>query len=642
MDVIDAGGGYSGPKIEVESWEQFLEDNEKAVVLLNECAIPIANVLANVQAIESTQTVDAINKSLELLETCSVSVLPKDDNLFTYSKELVEWFKDHAVRTLFSVRSIEQMIKDYNGLSIPSNKFEEYMMQFNGYLSSTSEMGVYWMLYYALNTTAGGQLVTPFGAGLSYLMVYGTDTAYSGGDFWIGDTVSQPFFLGEEATTVMTLRGEMDLVSWRNITTGACAVLAFDIAKDMLLDKGNYTRTDVLRTALAGGQGAMNYFVWTTISTGVAGYFEAIGIGASIAGPAGAAAATAAVIVILPIEKYAINKITGDEIVHTYVDENGEERQIPRNGTGRNKSYDVILGHMIGGNETAIDRAFNLKRGPVTLTEKISLCYNPSQNGYIVDSSEDNNYSNDAGPFNEFLRKVANASDYSEVHKLERDYGYYEVGDTLVPVSSITNDAATECSPSGMFAELSERGFSVKDYYDFTHDNYGDIAKRNNPIVAFELDNGKSPMQDILSPKQPQSPEPAVNQPTTSVISSKSQPVLSDKQVNYYAGLQKNGYVVDENEDNNYSYEAGHFNNFLREVANASDESELFSIERKYGYYDTGDALVRNSDLLNDTGTEYSTPGMFGDLHYHGFNVREYYAYTHGNYDYIASGNDSN
>ena len=164
-------------KIVIKDWGAFKKHNEEIAELIEKGASDVADFVTNVNNI--TAFSDSVNESFDNLKTEEArGKIPKIDlgkGLKNAAADLSEYFTDKSVKVLGVLSYAEHEINEYNK-TIDTDVFKAIMQ-------GSSDIGVYWVVHEATKN----KLCAP----LTFLLVYGTDAKYEGGDFVVGDGTSK-------------------------------------------------------------------------------------------------------------------------------------------------------------------------------------------------------------------------------------------------------------------------------------------------------------------------------------------------------------------------------------------------------------------------------------------------------------------
>ena len=472
--------------INVDDWGKFLERNDNALILLNECTSCIADSMTYTTNISSMiKEINGLFDGLVMFKmpTRGTTVCAPDvSDLVTENDALASWFNQHNVNVIVSLDAIEDMIENYNNEYNTPEKRKAFLLRA---LKATSDYGLYWALYSGLKNTK-------FGA-LTFLAVYGTDAAYDSGNFIVGDGAGKAF----KALAGSLKAGEMvkpSTVSWSATGFGMIIVMAYTAAGKAMHDEGDWTSNDTKRLLVDSTISGLEYAGWTALAgyggAAASAVLTAAGVG-SAAGPVGAAigavGASVVVYVFHPTLKAIGDYWVGDNIIDVYVDSNGNEFSIPRNGNGEKGTYDVIL-----------ERTTKMYgRTGVTATDKISL-YRSCENGYQPTGKDFypvDEYTAAVGPaydtsgFNKFLTDIKNASDPSEIPAIISRNGCVELNDQIIPITSLNEDFSVS---DNVYSDAQSQGFDVREYYAYTHGDYGYIADKYPKDITYEFGDTSS------------------------------------------------------------------------------------------------------------------------------------------------------
>ena len=286
--------------------------------------------------------------------------------------------------------------------------------------------------------------------GIGFLLAYGTDVKYEGGNFAVGDgavAVCNYFNTSADAIYQQTIQNPG--INWHNVSIGCIAVAGYKIFIDFANDQGNVVGRDYARYGLDAFNSALTYFEWQAVAGGIAGYLEAAGVSGFYAGLAGTgAAALVAIPTAFLLDKFK-DLIVGDYVVDTFTGSDGEKYEIYKNGSGQNGTYDVFL-------KVARQNSKFHKVNGVMVSEKVynEMLYNNWQDIY-----DDNLYGDSTvDGFNKLLENIKNASSKEEAQQ------YIDM-----VKSKYTKPQLTGHDTPGLYDQLKAYGFDLDTYYDYTH-----------------------------------------------------------------------------------------------------------------------------------------------------------------------------
>ena len=302
-------------EIDIKDLDAFIKNNEEIENMLEKSAEEAADVVSNISYI-SEQTSN-INSELHSLKHVSVPDINDGSNLKNKLDNMVDNYNNSMVSLIVALKLAEAKINDYNSGAETSTEAESL---FNQIMQGTTDSNVYWIANEVLKDSK-------FGAA-AFVLAYGTDAQYENGDFLVGDGVSKL------AETIIEDISEKELIQSGKIFSstagiGSAAVAVYTIAKDIYTDEGEYTPQDIARTGLDSATSAANYGSWVAISSAVGGV-------------PGVIAASAASFVLVPVGDAIKDTAVGDNIIDTF-ERNGQVYEVPRNGTGAERSYDVLF-----------------------------------------------------------------------------------------------------------------------------------------------------------------------------------------------------------------------------------------------------------------------------------------------------------
>ena len=297
--------------IHIENWQTFLDNNVEIQEDLNLCCSNVADMIANITSINAMAP--GINDALSTLKTVSAPSIDEGSSLLSLVNEFGDYFKDRSLKIVSGVSYAELVIDAYNnGKDVDSdatNAFEKI-------LQGTADTNVYWVLNEALKTTAYGAI--------GFLLAYGTDAHNEGGNYVVGDGVNKLFNTGLDKVFHVS-----DPAVWVNAAVGAVVVAGYTAWQDYNNDKGEMTQKDWERLALNAGSAALSYAEWTLIA-------------GSIGGVPGVIVAGLLAIPTAYIFGGIKDLIVGDNIIDTF-ERNGETFEVPRNGNGKNGTWDALV-----------------------------------------------------------------------------------------------------------------------------------------------------------------------------------------------------------------------------------------------------------------------------------------------------------
>ena len=414
-------------EISIKSWRRFISNNKEISATIERGATDLADMTTNVETMSKLP--ESINESLGNLKKVKVSSkLYTGSSLKTSLVALVNEYKESSCKVIGVLTYAEENIEKYN-FQRDAGIFLENIMQ------GASDTGVYWI---TLALTKN----TPFGA-LSYLLTYGADARYEGGDFVVGDGTSEL----TKKVLESSLFEEFESGVWVNAATGTAAVFIYNGLKNYLTDKGEFTTEDKKRLlADSLGHGA-NYLTWVALSEFIT--TSAVS-GGMAGGPAGAVGAGVASLVVYGTNM-AYHQIkddwTGDVLVDTFK-RNGITYEIPRNGSGKNRTYDVLFEKY----------EKNLKNYEINGKEYSESNYKKTLYNKWEDVYDANAYtSKEKSDFNSILKEYREAKTLKEANNIKTQIkGRY---------SSVYKGGG---SPT-IYDCLEARDFDLDEYYKYYH-----------------------------------------------------------------------------------------------------------------------------------------------------------------------------
>lgn len=333
MDSIDIS------QIQINDWKKFLNNNKEIEIYVEKCSEYIANMYTNCknmvdmgcnseEALSGLKSVTCTNKSLLTSENVK--------NADTSCKRITEQMSEKGLKILSGLSYAEMVIDAYNnGQEVDSETKKMFSDIFKGHITDSL-----WILkQFAYDKFPG----TSFLFGVTF-STYAADGTLAGGDCLVGDQVAEALFKKWEkglTKLVPSIAKETSIARvWFNVSVGTCAVALFEITKGLLAlkaDEGKLTGKDWERLFLNAGAETLTYATWVLLA-GVVG------------GVPGVVVANVAAFITGGILTGAVDQITGDAIIYEYqvTDKNGEKHtiKVPRNGSGKDGTYDVITQRM--------------------------------------------------------------------------------------------------------------------------------------------------------------------------------------------------------------------------------------------------------------------------------------------------------
>ncbi len=312
--------------IAIDDWESFLQSHEEVENVLNACAEHIANMVANINTVKSMA--EGVNNSLSgLIHTSSIPRIDSGLRLEIITNKFVDYFTSRSFKIITCMTYMENVLKAYNeGREIDPEEKSTFEKIINGAMDA----GFFWILSEALANC-------PNLKALSFLGAYTRDACHDGANFVFGDLAKN----GSEQvmkwfnTDIHPLE-KANPWGWINTTIGSVVVVGWAYFREKMNDKGEITELDKKRWGWTAAFAGLSYAEWVTISGA---------IGNAIAGPlGGAVGAAVASLVAIPTSilfNKIVDRIVGDDIIDTF-DFNGVPIEVPRNGNGKNGTFDVI------------------------------------------------------------------------------------------------------------------------------------------------------------------------------------------------------------------------------------------------------------------------------------------------------------
>lgn len=315
--------------LKIADWKQFLSNNDEIELSIEKCSEYVSNMYSNCS---NTKTIAGqVEDALSGLKTVTVtkkSLLSSDylTTMNSWCDKLVEYMTDKGLKVVSSLSYAELVIDAYNnGTSVDKDVKNSYLSILKGIGQNISDSNVLWVLKEFVSEKFPA---TSFLFGLT-ASTYISDAVFEGGDFVVGDAAAALFEKYVPAVGAASSTAKV----WINTATGAAAVAVFETIKGALdltvNDEGELTGKDWQRVTLNAGAAVLTYAEWTAIA-------------GLIGGPAGVAVAAVASIFTSLASSAIIDEITGDKIIYEY-ELNGKTYKVPRNGSGKDGTYDVVF-----------------------------------------------------------------------------------------------------------------------------------------------------------------------------------------------------------------------------------------------------------------------------------------------------------
>ena len=321
-------------KIQISDWQQFQTNNQTILQKADDFCTTVSDMIANTKAIP--ELISSANGKLANLKHVSVSQITEYDNIKTKVNNIQNSLQDKSFKIVVGVAYSEKVIDAYQkgeGIDLTLKSAASQL------LNDVTDSNLCWIAYEYLRTSQ-----SKF-KGLGFLMAYGTDKVYEGGNFVWGDSSAAMAeyaiegMFGININDMYVTKEALGNITWKHVTGTSVVMLyvATTEAKD-LANKGDFTATDMKRvgydTLVSGG----GYLAWSSITASIEG-IPGVGI-ASIVG-----------VEIVTLANFGREIFIGDNVVHSYertiTDSNGKEYvktyNVYKNGNGEDGTYDVIL-----------------------------------------------------------------------------------------------------------------------------------------------------------------------------------------------------------------------------------------------------------------------------------------------------------
>ena len=305
-------------EIRIEDFNEFIKDKEEVRTLLDRGANDINELSVNVKYIDDN--LKTVKERLNSLKNVKVdtSAISSLNNLNSTIENLNNDYTEKMGRIVFGQEMAVILIETYNTGKYSSEKiFSEY----SNVMQTVSDTTVFWI--------TNGIIKSQQYDGLFKMW---NDKATN--------MVKDSNIPTEKIMQTMLQDTGMKRLTKTLLETfpGSLVVGLYEAGKGYVLDQGDVLPKDSQRIVITSITTAANYFAYNYISENIAA-----SIGGSVGGPVGVAVAIGATFAIRKVSNYTKDQITGDIIVDSFKSADGKEYSIPRNGSGKNGTYDVIL-----------------------------------------------------------------------------------------------------------------------------------------------------------------------------------------------------------------------------------------------------------------------------------------------------------
>ena len=407
-------------EISIDSWKMFVDNNEIIERGLNSCCSNVADMIANIDAINAT--VPEVNKALGKLKTVTAPPINSASELHNKIVTINDYMKDKSVVIISTISYAEKAIEAFqNGEEVDSLIKEEYL----NIMQNIADSNIYWVAYALLEKT-------PFSA-IGFTLAYGTDAAHEDAHFVVGDGMTKLF--GEQIIKFYDIVEDGVLAKWVNLSVGTASVAIFTGVLDLLTDKGKMTSTDWKRLGLDTAFGALSYAEWTLVA-------------GAIGGVPGVIVAAALAIPTAALFNYTTDLITHENIIDTF-ERNGNTYEVPANGKGEYGTFDVIT-------EEYIKKIKHYKMGDRIVSEHEFKEYMYSDFESFINDEKILNYNM--------------ISDKYSAANMKNALDAMVACDTFEEGLDAYNSYYRDPSGLSLMMDLSERyGFNLEEYYNYKH-----------------------------------------------------------------------------------------------------------------------------------------------------------------------------
>lgn len=405
---------------------------ETALTTLNQCINDYVEYIASCATI--SKLVIEANDNLYGLTNVSCRKVYEDASIINNIHEIankLETKTQELVTYLATVKEYKRIMNSGGNQNLQNDLFK--MMQSNDIISFMADNNVFWIVESLLNETGVAAL-----SFIGSLMAYGTDATNEGGKFVVDGVVKKVFS--------------------QEMIWGAAAAAMLAAIQAVYFDEGKFTARDGARMGLDMLEGFILVGEWSVITNAVAAGISAAELGA-IAGPIGVVVASAAGVLTSLFLDTVFTPLTGDNVIHTAIAEDGTEIPIYANGNGKNGTYDVLLERA-----SKLDQeTFNYNDREYSYTNYKTMIYDNPE--IAVDACNENKNifaaTADENAANTLYESIASCSSAEEA-QMYFDYHLYNSTDY-----SLTNTCIA----------LNNKGFDPAEYYTYvtTGSLYGTV-----------------------------------------------------------------------------------------------------------------------------------------------------------------------
>ena len=309
--------------IDIASWRYFKDNNAEILRRLDYCCSNVADLIANVSTISAS--IPNINSALAGLKTVKnrslIPNIPELDQMTDCINNIDEYLKDKSLIIVSGIRYAELSIDEFgNPTTVDGDVKDIFQQIFRG----AADANLYWIVYEFTKTMS-----TPLQA-TGFLLAYGTDWAYEGQSFVIGDAAAKAFDIAED---FLLNQLEKEIPFWINSTSFGTAVVvvwtAFSEIREHNKTGEEWTPEEKKLLLAETVESGLTYLEWILVA-------EAVG------GVPGAVVAALVAIPTSMIFDYINDYITGDDVIYTY-ERDGQEYSITSNGKGAYGDFEAII-----------------------------------------------------------------------------------------------------------------------------------------------------------------------------------------------------------------------------------------------------------------------------------------------------------
>ena len=318
--------------INVDDWDTFIMDNEDIITKLNNMSSDTADILAN--AYTTYNTVKTVQSELAKLITVkgNIDFRTQEDTLKDKADAMVEKLGQKSIKVIAGIKYSEAVLQSYN----QGEELEEVAIWKEVY-DWGADSGAIGTVFKSL--AAYGPLKDK--DALGFIIIATGDLLQKGYTNTNEKGVDNLVKLVTKLKTYKDPAYEATAAVWQNAHIGTAVAFIVETAVDIAADKGIFDTTDVTRLGVDVFGRAITTLTDTVVTDAVTQVLTTSGVGA-LAGPAGVVAGFAISYPMSIVFGEFQDAVVGDIIVDTF-EYNGVKYTMPRNGSGKEYTYDVML-----------------------------------------------------------------------------------------------------------------------------------------------------------------------------------------------------------------------------------------------------------------------------------------------------------